>query len=107
MASEITLEELSEAMARVIDDLKRKGVSRVTIDERGYLHINMTRVLDVFEQPQISLGDYDEDVETIRYELEQQGPVSYNYIQSLASLIQYLGIRPPGKDVEEGNQSSS
>lgn len=95
MTSELHLDELSAALERILSDLRKRGVEIISIEEEGYLHVSMDKALDVYGDPVLSLGRYDEDMDLIRKEPQELEIVSYNYIQSLSSLIQYLGIRPP------------
>ena len=95
MNSTLSLGELRSAFERVVYDLESRGITEIEFVDGGYWHFGTEDALDIYGKPLPALGEYEEDVERLKTEKDGLEVVSYNFIQSLSSVIQYIAARPP------------
>ncbi len=95
MNPSISLSELRGAFERVVNDIEARGIQEIEFVDGGYWYFHTEDALDIYGDPQPALGEYDDDIERLKKEKDELEVVSYNFIQSLSSVIQYIAARPP------------
>jgi len=90
MAILISRENLALACDRLFDDLRSRGIDNIEFTDDAYLHITMGSQLKIYEDPIIGLRNYEDDVRCIIEEPKSLSFVSYNYVESVCSILQYI-----------------
>jgi hypothetical protein len=89
--------EIKMALDMIAQALDRAKIEEIAIDAPGYFYITSRSAFDVYGNPEIALGQFDECIALIRGTLTENIPMSYSFLQAIAAVFIYLSERPPDK----------